>query len=377
MKKKQSRSLRSPLDASLFQKTILKWYDQYQRKLPWRNIDNPYATFVSEMMLQQTQVKTVIPYFDRFLKELPDWKSLAKAKEEKVLKLWEGLGYYRRARNLQAAAKKIIQDHAGKLPDSLEDILELPGVGPYSAGAILSIAYQKPMALVDGNVIRVFSRIFLLRGNLKSGEGHQQVWDLARSLVPANRPGDFNQALMELGATLCFSDNPQCLLCPMLNQCEASQRGLQNELPEMPKKTETVEIPMAALLMEKNGQFLVKKRTQEEKWLKGLWEFPSSEGKTFEEARNKLEQEIKAKAETKEVREIRHQITHHKIRLKLFMASPRKESGPSSNFRWVSGGELLKLPFSSAQNKLRKWVLETRPKSPSLNPSLFKKSRQK
>jgi A/G-specific adenine glycosylase len=346
-------------DPALFQKTLLKWYDQYKRDLPWRKTTDPYAIFVSEMMLQQTQVKTVIPYYGRFLKELPDWKSLARAKEEKVLKLWEGLGYYRRARSLQAAAKKITQDHDGKLPDTLEEILEIPGVGPYSAGALLSIAYQKPHPLVDGNVIRVFSRIYVLRGNLKTGEGNQRVWGVARQLIPTQRPGDFNQALMELGATICLPENPQCLLCPMISLCEASLRGLQNELPEMPKAQETVEVPMAALLLEDKGKVLVRKRPQEEKWLKGMWEFPSAEGKTFEEALKKLESTLKVKADRKDVREVRHQITHHKIHLRLFRVSNPKRAKLSKDFQWVTSQKLVKFPFASAQDKLRDWVLQS------------------
>ncbi len=343
---------------ALFQKKLLHWYDHNKRDLPWRGIHSPYATFVSEMMLQQTQVKTVIPYYHRFLKELPDWKSLAKAKEEKVLKLWEGLGYYRRARNLQAAAQMVVGDYNGKLPDTLEEITKLPGVGPYSAGAVLSIAFQKPHPVVDGNVIRVFSRLFLLRGNLKTGEGHQKVWDLARALISKDRPGDFNQAVMELGATLCFSDNPQCLLCPLLTQCRASQKGLQNELPEMPKAQETVEIRMAAFLIQKKDLVLVKKRSQEEKWLKGMWEFPSAEGKTFEEARAKLDKELKTKSDGETSLEVRHQITHHRVRLRLFPSPPPKSAQFSKDFKWVAGKELIQLPFASAQNKLREWVLE-------------------
>ncbi|HTC22549.1 MAG TPA: A/G-specific adenine glycosylase, partial [bacterium] len=319
-----ARSTPDKTNPLLFQKPLLQWYDRNKRDLPWRGIHDPYATFVSEMMLQQTQVKTVIPYYHRFLKELPDWKSLAKAKEEKVLKLWEGLGYYRRARNLQAAAQKVVQEFGGKLPDTMDEITKLPGVGPYSAGAVLSIAFQKPHPVVDGNVIRVFSRLFLLRGNLKTGEGHQKVWELAHDLIPQDRPGDFNQAVMELGATLCFSDNPQCLLCPLLSQCQASQKGVQNELPEMPKAQETVEIQMAAFLIRKKDRVLVKKRSQEEKWLKGMWEFPSAEGKTFEEARAKLDKELKTKSGDRPSLEVRHQITHHKVRLRLFPSPPPK-----------------------------------------------------
>ena len=362
---------------ALFQKKLLHWYDHHKRDLPWRGIHNPYATFVSEMMLQQTQVKTVIPFYHRFLEELPNWKSLANAKEEKVLKLWEGLGYYRRARNLQAAAQMVVREYGGNLPDTLEEITKLPGVGPYSAGAVLSIGFQKPYPVVDGNVIRVFSRLFLLRGNLKTGEGHQKVWDLAQILISKDRPGDFNQAVMELGATLCFSDNPQCLLCPLLSQCQASQKGLQNELPEMPKSQETVEIQMAAFLIQKKDLVLVKKRSQDEKWLKGMWEFPSAEGKTFEEARALLDKDLKTKSDSRPSLEVRHQITHHKVRLRLFPSPPPKSARFSKDFKWATAKELIELPFASAQNKLRRWVLEqtgNSPKTPPL-PDLLSKSK--
>ena len=346
------------------QKSLLDWYDRNKRDLPWRRSKDPYAIFVSEMMLQQTQVKTVIPYFERFLKELPDWKSLAKAKEETVLKLWEGLGYYRRARNLQAAAQKITGDLGGKLPDTMEAILEIPGVGPYSAGAILSIAFQKPHPVVDGNVIRVFSRLFLLKGNLKAGEGHKKVWELAESLISRERPGDFNQAVMELGATVCLPDNPQCLLCPVMSHCLAAKKGLQNELPEMPKAAPTVEVPMAALFVEQKGKVLVKRRSEDEKWLKGLWEFPSAEGTTFEEALRKLEKDLKLAAHRKELLEVRHQITHHKVRLKLFRVIPSKSIRPPKDVKWVSLKELVNLPFASAQGKLRNWVLKSAQTAP-------------
>lgn len=340
------------------QKHLSDWYNQYKRDLPWRRTQDPYAIFVSEMMLQQTQVKTVIPYYNRFLSELPDWQSLAKAREEKILKLWEGLGYYRRARNLQAAAKKVIEEFNGHLPQTREEILKLPGVGQYSAGAVLSIAFQKPEPLVDGNVIRVFSRLFVLRGNLKTGENHEKVWQIARALIPLKRPGDFNQALMELGATVCLSENPQCLLCPLFQFCEAAQRGIQTDLPEMPKAVKNVEVPMAALLWVNKNKILVKKRGENEKWLKGLWEFPSIEGATLEETRQKLEKEYKVKTDKKPTKDIRHQITNHKIHLSLFAAVGQKPVKPGTHLKWVSPAELEKLPFSSAQGKLRQWVLK-------------------
>ncbi len=347
-------------DPLLFQESLLSWFDQYKRDLPWRRTRDPYAIFVSEMMLQQTQVKTVIPYYERFLQELPDWESLAKAKEEKVLKLWEGLGYYRRARNLRAAAQKIIRDYAGRLPDTMEGILEIPGVGPYSAGAVLSIAYQKPYPVVDGNVIRVFSRLFLIKGNLKTGEGHKKVWEWAEKLVSRQRPGDFNQAVMELGATLCLSENPQCLLCPLLNRCPAAQGGLQSVFPHALKPSATVEVPMSALFIERKGKVLVKKRSQNEKWLKGMWEFPSAGGKNFEEARRKLAGDLKVRARRKPMLEVRHQITRHKIRLRLFGASAPRRLPLSGGFQWVALSRLQKLPFASAQGKLREWLLLNR-----------------
>ncbi len=345
-------------DPAKLQKALLKWFGRSQRDLPWRKTKDPYAVFVSEMMLQQTQVKTVIPYYERFLRELPDWASLARAPEEKVLKLWEGLGYYRRARNLGAAAQMVVRDFMGKLPDRLEEIQKLPGVGPYSAGAILSIAFQKPIPLVDGNVERVFSRLFLLKGDLKTGVGREKVWELAQSLVPPKQPGDFNQALMELGATTCLPENPLCLLCPLVSLCLAAQKGLQNQFPETAPAQETVEVSMAALLVRKKDLVLVRKRPEEEKWLKGLWEFPSAEGDTFEEALRKLERRLKVKAWRKELQEVRHQITRHKIRLKLYPAPAPKAPKLPAGLKWVSMKGLAALPFSSAQDKLRKRLLK-------------------
>lgn len=345
-----------------FQKALLSWYDHHKRDLPWRRTKDPYAIFLSEMMLQQTQVQTVIPYYLRFLNELPDWKALAKAKEEKVLKLWEGLGYYRRARNLQAAARKVLGDFGGFLPDSLGQILQIPGVGPYSAGAILSIVFQKPYPVVDGNVLRVLSRFHLLKGPLKTGQGQQKVWGLAEELISRRRPGDFNQALMELGATVCLPKKPLCLLCPLVSACQAFRNRLQNEFPEKDSPPATVEIPMAALLIERKGRVLVKKRSKEERWLKGLWEFPSAEGNTFSKALRALEKSLNVKADWKVLREIRHQITHHKIRLRLFKAQTPKMPLPQG-FKWVAIKKLDLYPFPSAQDKLRQWVLKETEKS--------------
>jgi A/G-specific adenine glycosylase len=351
----------------LFHKKLLDWYDRNQRDLPWRKKTSPYRTFVSEMMLQQTQVKTVIPYFERFIRELPDWNALAQATEEKVFKLWEGLGYYRRARNLRAAAQKVVADHGGRLPESHAEILKLPGVGPYSAGAILSIAFQKPYPLVDGNVIRVFSRLFLLRGPLKSGPGLKKVWSLAEKRVPPKRPGDYNQALMELGATVCLAETPQCLLCPLLSLCGAARKGVQGELPETEKARKNLEVCVAVLLVKKGEKVLARKRPEGERWLKGMWEFPSAEGETFEKALRQLEKQWKVQAGRQELKEVKHQITHHKIRMKIYPARTAGGKIPAGA-RWVTSAQLDSLPFSSAQNKLRARVRSAESKGPRAVP---------
>ncbi len=210
---------------------------------------------------------------------------------------------------------------------------------------------------MDGNVIRVYSRLFLLKGNLKTGAGNKKVWEIAEKLVSPQNPGDFNQALMELGATVCLPEDPLCLVCPLLQSCGAAREGLQNALPESPKAKEAVEVPMAAVYAEKGAKVLVRKRPQAERWLQGMWEFPSAQGKTLEKARRALERDLKVGIEKKGLLEVRHQITHHKIRLRLFKTLDTPDGNLPGEFRWVSRRELASLPFASAQGKLRKWIL--------------------
>jgi A/G-specific adenine glycosylase len=211
---------------------------------------------------------------------------------------------------------------------------------------------------VDGNVIRVLSRVFLLGGDLKKGPAHQKLWESAGKLVSPKRPGDFNQALMELGATTCLPEDPQCLLCPWSSLCGAATKGLQARYPETSAPAVTVEVPMAALLVRTGEKVLVRKRSEKEKWLKGLWEFPSAEGKTFEEAIRKLERSVKARASRKEFHRVKHQITRHRIELKVFPASMTRDPKIPEGSRWVDAKTLSALPFSSAQSKVRELVLE-------------------
>jgi len=229
-----------------FQKKLLAWFRQFQRDLPWRRNKDPYRVWLSEIMLQQTRVAAVIPYYERFLERFPDVRSLAEAPQEEVLRLWSGLGYYSRARNLQKAAQAIVAKHDGIFPKRLEDALALPGIGAYSAAAILSIAYGEELAVLDGNVARVLARMGAIRGDLREPKRWQSLQERADSLLDRGSPGDWNQAMMELGATLCTPHSPQCLLCPVADACEARKLGIAEMVPEKRRKREAVAVMLAA-----------------------------------------------------------------------------------------------------------------------------------
>jgi len=215
---------------------LLKWFGKNARDLPWRRTNDPYAIWVAEIMLQQTQVDTVEPYYHRFLKRFPTVRRLARARPDTVLKLWEGLGYYSRARNLHLAAKTILRDHDGNIPRTKQALLSLPGIGLYTAGAIASIAFNRNEPLVDGNVIRVLCRLLRIRENPKSGPVQKQLWQIAKELLPSGRAGTYNQALMELGATICLPRRPSCDICPLQKICRAKKYGEQAILPRRPDK---------------------------------------------------------------------------------------------------------------------------------------------
>lgn len=223
-----------------FQRDLVDWYKMNQRDLPWRADQDPYKVWVSEIMLQQTRVDTVIPYFNRFLGLFPTLEALAEADEEKVLKAWEGLGYYSRVRNLQTAVKEVAEQYGGRVPDTPEDISKLKGVGPYTAGAILSIAYGVPEPAVDGNVMRVLSRILLIEEDIGKAKSRTLFEKAVRELISKEDPSSFNQALMELGALICTPKSPACLICPVHEHCRAFEQGRQRELPVKEKKQKFV-----------------------------------------------------------------------------------------------------------------------------------------
>ncbi|WP_010272725.1 A/G-specific adenine glycosylase, partial [Paenibacillus senegalensis] len=265
------------MEKSLFAAELLAWYRRVKRDLPWRRSRDPYYIWVSEVMLQQTRVETVIPYFHRFIEKFPTLEALAAAPEEEVVKAWEGLGYYSRARNLQAGAKEVIARYGGIVPARKEDISTLRGVGPYTAGAILSIAYNVPEPAVDGNVMRVLSRFFLITDDIAKPSTRKAMEKLAGSLIPEGAAGDFNQALMEFGATLCTPRSPHCLTCPVMEGCQARLNGMETELPVKAKaKPPRLEPRAAAVIIgtgKHAGKLLIRRRPQQG-LLAGMWELP-------------------------------------------------------------------------------------------------------
>jgi len=252
-----------------FQKDLLEWYHLNQRPLPWRREISAYRTVVSEFMCQQTQIATVLPYFERWMKELPDWAALAAAPEAKVLKLWEGLGYYRRARNLQRLAQTIVQEYDGIIPRNYDALLELPGIGPYTAGAIASIAFGQAVPVLDGNVERVLTRVFAINDDITLPATKKKLWVLAESLLNRDEPGDYNQALMELGALVCKPSKPQCLLCPLKRVCQA----IDPESFPVKTRTKTVRETEQVCLLVRNGKLWLTPSDQPGRW-KGFHRLP-------------------------------------------------------------------------------------------------------
>ena len=253
---------------------LVEWYDRGHRDLPWRRSRDPYRILVSEMMLVQTTVAAVVPYFERFLQQFPTLRDLARADETDVVKAWEGLGYYRRARQLHAAAKIVCRDHGGVIPEDAEAILALPGVGQYIAGAVLSFAFNRPAPVVEANTQRVLARLLAWNGDLAKAATQKRLWEAAERLVPERGAGQFNQALMELGATVCTPRQPMCLVCPVSSECRARKQGVQDQLPIKAAKPAPLIVEEACALVRREGKLLVIQRGPGGLW-EGFWEFPT------------------------------------------------------------------------------------------------------
>ncbi|MET0412177.1 MAG: A/G-specific adenine glycosylase [Polyangiaceae bacterium] len=301
---------------------LLAWYERHRRDLPWRRSRDPYRIWVSEIMLQQTQVATVIGFYERWMQRFPDVSALARADTDAVLSAWEGLGYYSRARNLLAAARRVVDEHGGQLPREIAELRGLPGIGRYSAGAIASIAYDAAEPAVDGNIVRVLTRLFCLEGDPKRAPLAERIWELARRLIPEGRARDFNQALMELGATCCTPKSPSCGRCPVAAHCEASRRDAVERFPASSRRPVAVEQTRTAAVIRRGARVLcVRQPTTAARWA-GLWTFPETERAPDAAAARTLERfvhestglDVKSEGE---LLVITHQVTRFRITLEV------------------------------------------------------------
>jgi A/G-specific adenine glycosylase len=342
----------------LFRHALITWFHQQKRELPWRIEREPYRVWLSEIMLQQTRVETVIPYFHRFLERFPTIFELAKAPTEEVLALWAGLGYYRRARMLHQAAQEIVEKHQGSFPSRLEEITALPGIGRYTAGAIGSLAFGLELPLVDGNVYRIFSRIFRLFDPIGSKELERKSWFLADALVKGEAPGDLNEALMELGATICMPRKALCLLCPVRGACEAHRAGDQALLP-IPKKAKTVPVwRVHWAWIERGGEILVEKRADEGLFAQ-MWELPGRYDVDEAEEEEKslrsylLEKGLAVKKSDVQARHYTHLLTHRQLEISVSLFLLEEETPlDAASFRWIVPHSPPALPFSSVMQKI-------------------------
>lgn len=338
---------------------LLRWYDANRRDLPWRRTRDPYAIWISEAMLQQTRVETVIPYWERFLARFPDVASLARAEQDEINAVWTGLGYYSRARNLKAAAESIVADHAGALPDTAQTLRSLPGIGRYTAGAVASIAFDREEPLVDGNVVRVFARLEAIADDSQDRRVVEALWSLAGELVRGERPGDLNQALMELGATVCTPKRPACLACPVRAHCRGHATGVAEELPRKAKRTQVRRLRAIAVAIDRGGQLLAVRRP-ETGLMAGLWELPGGLLEADDEAKDHAARIVR-EAVGLDVRElvhagrVEHVFTHRRLGLEVFHAKAlpgqRVRVADYTAHRWLSADALLDLAHAGSTRK--------------------------
>ncbi|MBQ8555520.1 MAG: A/G-specific adenine glycosylase [Clostridia bacterium] len=336
---------------------LLRWYDANARVLPWRGIHDPYRTWVSETMLQQTRVETVMGYYERFLSRFPTVEALAAAPIEDVLKLWEGLGYYRRAHNLHRGAQQVAADFGGVMPDSVDALLTISGIGAYTAGAIASIAFDKPVPAVDGNVIRVVSRVRGVRENVGIPSVRRRIEQEAASLVPEQRPGDFNQALMDLGATVCVPGTPSCERCPLRDICDAYAAGDAEDIPELPRKNPPRVIDYDVCLILSGSRILMRQRT--ETMLQGLWVYPLAEG---HHPQKQLPAAVRRLTKLPVVYvasmgEARHVFTHQIWQMKLHLLYTDAAKAPAG-YRFVTLEEMETLTIPTAMKAALKAARE-------------------
>ncbi len=342
--------------------SLLAWFDRNARDLPWRRTRDPYGVWISEVMLQQTQVRTVVGYWERWMRELPDVASLAEAADDRVLKLWEGLGYYSRARNLQRAARRIVGVHGGHFPEAHADLLELPGVGRYTAGAIASIAFDQPQPILDGNVIRVLSRIGAIPGDPKSKPVSERLWSEAAQLVGeaaaaegagTRRCARFNQALMELGATVCTPSSPSCPACPWSDACRAHARNEVDRFPETAVRPTVTARFVATAILRHQGRLLLHRREGGDVNA-GFWEFPNEEIRKDQDPGPVLARWLSlGSVAWTPLADLRHAITRYRFTQRIVLADASPDLARlSGEWRWATPEELESLALTGAHRRL-------------------------
>lgn len=342
---------------------LLSWYARHARDLPWRRSRDAYAVWVSEIMLQQTTVTAVIPYYERFLARFPSVRALADAEEHEILKLWEGLGYYSRGRNLHRAARVIVSHHGGRFPTDVAALQALPGVGRYTAGAIASFAHDQRAPIVEANTQRLYARLLGYRSDPRNTDGQRVLWAFAEQLLPARGCGQFNQALMEVGATICTPTQPRCAQCPLRGACVAFRDGIQAEIPPAKSRPAVTEVVEAAVAVRRRGRFLLRQRESGERWA-GLWDFPRFALQTGHAEFDPLSPAVLARVERglAEVSGLRaeidslvadfmHSVTRYRIRLLCYQAAPTGDSGQlptSGKWRWARPAEFESVALSTS-----------------------------
>jgi A/G-specific adenine glycosylase len=360
-KKRRSVQHFSAAQTQLLRRCLLGWYRIHARDLPWRRSRDPYHVWISEVMLQQTQVATVCAYFSRFVEALPDVHRLAAADEQHVLRLWEGLGYYRRARQLHAAARQIVAEYGGQFPDDVARLQNLPGIGRYTAGAIASIAFNRRAPILEANTTRLLARLIGYRDDPLRASGQRVLWHVAEEVLPHNNVAEFNQALMELGSLTCTPTEPNCRQCPLCSLCAAHAAGMQDQIPPPKTRQTYTELREAAVVVFKRGRVLMRQCAEGERWA-GLWDFPrfqiEAAGPLF------AREEIMAKVATQTgieckaghvLKTFRHGVTRYRITLDCYHAlyvAGRARSANGVLVRWVSPGKLRDLPLSTTGRKI-------------------------
>ena len=347
---------------AVFRRRLIRWYTKNARSLPWRNVADPYYVWVSEIMLQQTTTQTVQGYFDRFIAAFPTIQSLAEAELDTVNRYWEGLGYYRRCAHLHRAAKEVVVRFDGIFPEKYTDVLNLPGIGRYTAGAILSIAFDQRLPILEANTLRLHARLLAVKGNIMCGVANARLWQFAEEVLPRSGSGKINQALMDLGSLICTAKSPKCTECPVVAFCESAKQGWQNEIPTPQTKEPKEYRTEVALLVRKRGKTLLIRHPEGGRWA-GLWDFPRAEAET------ELPMELRGDAVLQRrlseltgrklipgrlIRSLKHSVTKYCITLFFCEGGDagRADTTALTETRWVTETELQKLPMNSTARKL-------------------------